>query len=224
MTIIGVVDLHYGRAVHAVAGDREHYQPLEDGDAVALATRYLAHPQVSALYVADLDAIEKRPPNDAIVTALVALGRPVWLDAGITTLGQAARALTLGVTTVVVGLETLTSFHALDEICDVISGSGVAFSLDLRDGRPIVTSADIEQGTAEGLAERAVAAGAGSVIVLDLGRVGTSRGIDVDVLQRIRKVAPGVTLVAGGGLRHLDDLPTIQQSGADAVLAATALR
>jgi phosphoribosylformimino-5-aminoimidazole carboxamide ribotide isomerase len=224
MTIIGVVDLLHGRAVHAVAGDRTHYQPIDDGSAVALATTYVSHPQVSALYIADLDAIEQRASNDATVRALVALGHPVWLDAGVTTVTQAAHALSLGVSRVVIGLETLTSFDALREICEATGGHRVAFSLDLRDGEPIIASPLVEPGTPERLAARAIAAGAGAIIVLDLARVGTSTGIDVGLIARVRAVIDSVELVAGGGVRSLDDLEQLRRSGADRTLMATALR
>jgi phosphoribosylformimino-5-aminoimidazole carboxamide ribotide isomerase len=224
VTIIGVIDLLHGRAVHAVAGDRRNYQPIEDGDAVALATGYFSHPQVSALYVADLDAIERRAPNDTIVRALVALGHPVWLDAGITTAAHAQHARSLGVTQVVVGLETLTSFDALREICEAIGGAHVAFSLDLRNGEPLNTSPRLEHATPEDLAARAVAAGAATVIVLDVARVGTSAGIDTALLARVRTAVDHVELVAGGGVRSLGDLEQLNKVGANAALVATALR
>ena len=224
MTIIGVIDLLHGRAVHAVAGDRRNYQPIAGGDAVALATSYLSHPQVSALYVADLDAIEQRSSNDAIVRALVALGRPVWLDAGITTVAQATHALALGVATVVVGLETLTSFDALREVCDAVGGNRVAFSVDLRNGEPIIAGTLAERSTPERLAALGVDAGAGTIIVLDLARVGTSAGIDTALMTSIRRAVPHVALIAGAGIGDLKELPQLARFGCDAALVATALR
>jgi phosphoribosylformimino-5-aminoimidazole carboxamide ribotide isomerase len=224
VTVIGVIDLLHGRAVHAVAGDRTNYQPIDDGDAVALATAYFIRPQVSALYVADLDAIEQRASNDALVRALVALGRPLWLDAGITTVAQATHACALGVTKVVVGLETLTSFDALREICEAVGGTRVAFSLDLRNGEPIVASSLVDRGTPEQLATRAVEAGATTVIVLDLARVGTSSGIDTALLRRVSQSEAPRAVVAGGGIPDLRELDGIAETGCSAVLAATALR
>jgi phosphoribosylformimino-5-aminoimidazole carboxamide ribotide isomerase len=223
-TIIGVVDLLHGRAVHAVAGDRANYQPIDNGDPVAVATAYFAHPQVSALYVADLDAIERRASNDAIVGALVALGRPVWLDAGITTVAQATGARALGAATIVVGLETLTSFDALRAICKAIGGEHVAFSLDLRNGEPVISSALIDRATPQQLAARAVGAGAGALVVLDLARVGTSAGLDMELLRQLSQAVPSAALVAGGGLRDVGELSALAATGCTAVLAATALR
>ena len=61
------------------------------------------------------------------------------------------------------------------------------------------------------------------MIVIDLARVGTGRGLDVDLLNRIHAAAPGSTLVAGGGIRGWDDLVQVSKAGCSAALVATAL-
>ena len=65
MQVIGVVDVLGGQAVHACAGHRERYVPVESvagfpiprGDALALARAYVERLGLSELYAADLDAI-----------------------------------------------------------------------------------------------------------------------------------------------------------------------
>ena len=89
--IIGVVDLLAGRAVHARAGQRETYRPvtsvagtaIESGDALALARSYVARLGLTELYAADLDAIMGGASQDTLVAALAAVGVPLWLDAGV---------------------------------------------------------------------------------------------------------------------------------------------
>jgi len=166
MQVIGVVDLLSGRAVHALAGQREHYQPvsevggssIESGCATAVAREYVERLGLTDLYVADLDAILGRPAQDALVGELVAFDVPLWLDAGATTLGSARRGLGLGARRVVIGLETLTSFDSLREICDGVGGGRVAFSLDLRMGEPMVSGVAILAGESpQDLVARAVA-------------------------------------------------------------------
>jgi phosphoribosylformimino-5-aminoimidazole carboxamide ribotide isomerase len=208
MRVIGVVDLRGGQAVHARAGRREEYAPIQRvagvairaGDAVGLARVYLDRLGIRELYVADLDAILGGPPQQTIVAAIAELGAPVWLDAGVTSVDGARRGVTSGASRLVVGLETLRSFDALNEISATFGGQRVAFSLDLRDGEPVVASEGMG-GSPASLASRAVAAGAGTVIVLDLARIGTDAGIDSALLTTVREAVPGVTLVAGGGVR-----------------------
>jgi phosphoribosylformimino-5-aminoimidazole carboxamide ribotide isomerase len=228
--VIGVVDLKDGRAVHARAGRRAGYAPIERvagvsisaGDPAAVAREY-ARRGVGELYVADLDAIEGRAPQDDAFAGLIGFG-PVWIDAGVSTLSRARHYAAMAVSRVVVGLETLTSFERLGDICDALGADRVAFSLDLRDGRPILAG-DLAGSTdaPAAIAARACDAGANVVIVLDLARVGTSLGIDVDLLARIREQTRGATLIAGGGVRGPLDLERLEACGCDAALVATAL-
>ena len=230
MRIIGVIDLLGGRAVHARKGLREQYRPVQgaagvlftSGDAVALANVYAERLGVTELYVADVDAIVERQPNTLLIERLVACARLVWLDAGISTVEQALRSRALGVATVIVGLETLESFDALAGICDAVDGNNVAFSLDLRHGEPVLSG--VPPGDPpEVLAARAADAGATSVIVLDLARVGTEAGVDLELIGRVRRAVPDVTLLAGGGVGGAADLVQLAEAGCDATIVATAL-
>jgi phosphoribosylformimino-5-aminoimidazole carboxamide ribotide isomerase len=232
MKVIGVIDLLGGRAVHARGGLRERYQPvvktvgrpIAAGDAPALAQAYLQELGVSQIYVADLDAIMGGQPQDELVIKLVSMGAPLWLDAGVSTLVQAEHAFTLGVSRVVVGLETLASYAALDEICFGLGGHRIAFSLDTREGEPLVhPGGAVEAGPVEGIAARAAQAGTGTIIALDLARVGTGRGPDIEILARLRSAAPDVTLMAGGGVRDDADLERLAGAGCDGALVASAL-
>lgn len=232
MRVIGVVDLLHGRAVHARAGDRQKYAPvhciagvpIEAGDAAALARAYVECLGLTELYVADLDAILEHQRQDALIQTLAAPGAPLWLDAGISTVEQALAAQALGAERVVVGLETLASYDALRDICRAVGSDRTAFSLDLRNGEPLVAEGGIPAGQpAAVVAARAVEAGAGSVIVIDLARVGTATGLDLELLGRVREAVPGVTLLAGGGVRGLEDLVQLAGAGCDGALVATAL-
>jgi len=222
--VIGVIDLRGGQAVRARAGARDDYAPL--GDAVELARSYVARHGLSELYVADLDAIAGGPERPAPRTVGPAL-RTIcglasgWVDAGVSSADLARDALDLGAAHVVVGLETLPSFAVLQDICAAIGGQRVAFSLDLRGGEPIGIA---QSEAAHIVAARAADAGVGAIIVLDLARVGMKVGIDLELIALVRKAAPNVTLLAGGGVRGPDDLARLADAGVDGALVATALQ
>ena len=144
MRIIGVIDLLGGRAVHARAGARDRYAPVQQaagrsiaGNALELVRIYSDALGISESYVADLDAILGRPPQADITRTLASPAARLWLDAGVRAVDDARRAIDLGASRVIVGLETLPSFDVLADICAEIGGDRVAFSLDLRDGQPI---------------------------------------------------------------------------------------
>jgi phosphoribosylformimino-5-aminoimidazole carboxamide ribotide isomerase len=227
--VIGVIDLRGGHAVHARAGRRDDYSSI--GDAVDLARTYVDRHGLSEIYVADLDAIEdanvERPfqgredgdPKRVALHTICGLAT-VWLDAAVSSIDRARHARALGAAHVVVGLETLPSFAALHDICEAVDGPTVAFSLDLRDGAPIgIASRDQPHAAAA----RAARAGAGAIIVLDLSRVGMRSGLDLELIGRVRNAAPGVTLLAGGGVRGPEDLARLAAAGCDGALVATAL-
>ena len=229
MRVIGVLDLLDGRAVHARAGAREHYEPMravagaaiEAGDAVAIARIYRDSLGLTDLYAADLDAIMGRSPQDGIVAALAASG-PLWLDAGVSSLDRARHLLALGVARVIVGLETLESWSALRAISAGVGAECVAFSLDLRNGEPVsrMTPPPFD---ASAVAAKAVEAGVHSIIVIDVARVGTGAGLDLELIARVREAVPDVMLLAGGGVRGFEDLERLAGAGCDGVLVATAL-
>lgn len=230
MRIIGVIDIRNGRAVHARAGLRQQYLPVESvsgrsihlGHVLELARRYVDDLGVRELYVADLDAIMGGRPQDALTKGVAALGVPVWLDAGVASVDRVRRARELGISHVIVGLETLASLDALAQICG--TGGDIAFSLDLRNGRPVVGAESVlADMSVDGILDGALAAGVRTTILLDLARVGTGAGIDLALVRHARRRDPGGTIIAGGGIRHRRDLEALAEQGCHGALVATAL-
>jgi phosphoribosylformimino-5-aminoimidazole carboxamide ribotide isomerase len=232
MYLIPVIDLLRGRAVHARGGRRAEYLPVASaldvdisGDPLVLARLYVERLGLRDIYVADLDAIEGKSPQHALVASIVQLGATVWVDAGVTSVASAWQALGTGASRVIVGLETLHSFGQLHDICADVGGERVVFSLDLRGGMPMLAeTASIPANTPEGIAASAVDAGVKAVIMLDLERVGSASGVDLSLLGTLRRAVPGVLLLAGGGVRGWDDLVRLEDVGCDGALVATALQ
>jgi phosphoribosylformimino-5-aminoimidazole carboxamide ribotide isomerase len=231
MRIVGVIDIRGGRAVHARGGRRDDYAPVSlaagervDGDPAALARVYVEQIGVAELYVADLDAIAGGSRSTRPLSAMAALGVPVWVDAGITTPAAASAVLEAGASVVIVGLETLTSVDALASIVRAVAEVPVAFSVDLRNGVPITMPAAAHAGwSVSQVARGAADAGAGTIIVLDLARVGSGTGVDVELMAEVRRAVPEVTLFAGGGVRSDADLDLLARVGCQGALVATAL-
>jgi phosphoribosylformimino-5-aminoimidazole carboxamide ribotide isomerase len=236
MQLIPVLDLAHGVAVQARAGDRARYAPAESvltpgvtGDPLALIQAYRDVLAARECYVADLDAIQRGEMQRGPLRDLARAGAPCGLlvDAGISDAGGALEVLALGADRVVVGLETLRTFDDLVSIVVAATAERVVFSLDLRLGRPMLHPANRAAGGAEpapmGLASRAVAAGVKTLLVLDVGRVGTGGGMDLELLETLRRRFPSVRLLAGGGVGGKQDLDLIRDAGCDGVLVATAI-
>ena len=204
--VVGVIDLVGGTAVHAVRGERERYRPI--GDPLEVARRY----GVEELYVADLDAIAGRPVQTAIIAALAREAR-VMVDAAVDEPERARALLDLGVDRIIVGTETLADADAL--VPDAV------LSVDLYDGRTL--SRDPQLAGLSALDALARLAGPREVIVLDLARVGTGAGPDVETIAEIHAAFPDLELLAGGGVRDADDLRALADAGAAGALVGTAL-
>jgi phosphoribosylformimino-5-aminoimidazole carboxamide ribotide isomerase len=135
--------------------------------------------------------------------------------------------MSCGASEVVVGLETLQAFADLAAIIQLVGSLRVVFSLDLRLGTPILHPAmqDARGAGPEAvnLAEQAAAAGATSILILDLGRVGTGCGVDLGLLESLRRRLPDVRLLAGGGVLTRADLERMRDSGCDGALVASAI-
>ena len=236
MQLIPVLDLAHGVAVQARAGDRAEYAPAESiltpgvaGDPLALIRAYRDILGVRECYVADLDAIQNGEIQRGSLRDLARAGTPCGLlvDAGIGDAGRALEVLALGADRVVVGLETLRTFDDLGSIVVAASPERVVFSLDLRHGRPMLHPANRAANGAEpapvSLAARAVAAGVETLLVLDVGRVGTAGGVDLELVEALHRGFPSVRLLAGGGVGGRQDLDSIRDAGCDGALVATAI-
>jgi phosphoribosylformimino-5-aminoimidazole carboxamide ribotide isomerase len=238
MDIIPVLDLCRGVAVWAQAGDRARYRPVESallaegaGDAVALLRAYRAKLGAAACYIADLDAIQGGAVQRAMLRELAQLetgfAGALLVDAGAHTPASAFEVIACGASQVVIGLETLRAFRDLAAIVRVVREDRVVFGVDLRLGAPILHPAMHDAAgpvpDAVGLATQAADAGATTLLLLDLGRIGTGCGVDLGLVETLRRRLPGVRLLAGGGVLARRDLDRMRDAGCDGALVASAI-
>jgi HisA/HisF family protein len=217
-TIIPTLDLKDGVVVHAKAGDRAAYRPVASpfgkaDDPARVARGLLAVTGASVLYVADLDAITGSGSNFELVRGL-GYARPevtVWVDAGFSKFADCAFWLPLGAT-LVIGSENLRSADDWREINEAFEES-VVLSLDCDAGGPIGLGALFDDP----------ASWPGRVIAMNLSRVGTGQGPDIEGLKSLVAKAKGRAIFAAGGVRNARDLAALEAAGARGALVATAL-
>ena len=163
---------------------------IEPGDALALARAYLDQLGITELYVADLDAI---------TAAVLAAGharrrrwrhsarRSGWTPASVLSRSRAPCARPRRVASSSSGSRRCRRTTRSQRSAPRSAATRVAFSLDLRDGEPIVAPSALVVGAAfrragrHVIAARAADAGVGALIVIDLARVGTGAGLDLRV-------------------------------------------
>jgi phosphoribosylformimino-5-aminoimidazole carboxamide ribotide isomerase len=228
MRIIPVLDLLRGQIVHAIAGRRHEYRPIRSTltpstGPLAVAEAFRDHFGLTTLYLADLDAIAGSPPSLTTYIALNNRGFGLLIDAGLRTAADAQPLCDAGLAAVVAGLETLAGPEALALLVKTVGAEHLIFSLDLKDGQPLV-AAQWPVRDAAGLTGFAIEQGVRRLLVLDLARVGTGSGTGTeDFCQQIKQAWPEVEVLAGGGVRGREDLDRLRGRGVDGVLVASAL-
>lgn len=227
MILIPVIDLMHGQVVRAQRGDRRSYQAIVSAlcgthDPVAVARRLVEHCAADQLYIADLDALQGRPAQAALLcTILQALpGIELWVDAGF---GDADSADTLRASMgpdaarlrPVFGSESLRSRAELDHCFGPQgrAGAQALLSLDRRDGARLDAAGCWDTP----------ALWPAQVIVMTLERVGADAGPDLETLREVQTRSPGTALVGAGGIRDAADLDRAATAGASAWLVASAL-
>ncbi len=237
MQIIPVLDLARGRAVRAQAGDRSRYEPVQSvlapdavGDAVALLRSFRQTLGAGECYIADLDAIQGGVVQRSLIRELAqfetGFAGPLLIDAGTSRPGGAFEVLSCGASEVVIGLESLHAFSDLAAIVELVGPTRVVFSLDLLLGSPIMHPAlQDANGAPEplSLAAQAVDAGVRTLLALDLGRIGTGCGVELGLLEALRRRFPSLRLLAGGGVLTRRDLERMRDAGCDGALLASAI-
>jgi phosphoribosylformimino-5-aminoimidazole carboxamide ribotide isomerase len=226
--VVPVIDLKAGTAVHAVRGERERYRPVrsviagDDGDPLSLARAFRSELGLDELYVADLDAITGERELSSSIAALAREAR-VMVDAGVSEPPAARALLDLGAHRVVVGTETLPGPGALDRLLAELPDGAVVLSVDLRDGRALSPDPQLAGLPALDAVARLHRPGLREAIVLDLARVGSGTGPDVGLIAELHAAFGDLELLAGGGVRDIEDLRALGDAGASGALVATAL-
>ncbi|AEA47617.1 HisA/HisF family protein [Archaeoglobus veneficus] len=208
MKVYFVMDILNGEVVRAVRGERQNYRPVHLTSRVVTSSDPLE--VVSTLnpkrvYVADLDAIMGRGSNVNTITSMIPLCEELIADCGFRSVEDTVDLPF----TPVLGSETFD----LRKIED-----GFYVSLDVRDG---LMDASNSFNNVEEAVEWLNSFRLKGVIVLSIGNVGT-------LFPNFRLVEKVVGLstnpvLAGGGIRSVEDIERAEKMGCDGVLIATAV-
>jgi phosphoribosylformimino-5-aminoimidazole carboxamide ribotide isomerase len=229
MQIIPVLDIKSGVVVRGIAGRRSEYRPIvsqltASSRPLDVAEAFRQHFNLTELYLADLDAIAGGEPAVALYAALQDHGFRLCVDAGVRDLSGATVLTEAGVSSIVLGLETVQGPQSLDDCRRQFDARKLIFSLDLKAGKPLGELSAWHSRDAFGIAEEAIACGIERLLVLDLERVGVGEGTGTEELcRRLSAMNPRLQLIAGGGIRNQADIDRLASCGVAAVLVASAL-
>jgi phosphoribosylformimino-5-aminoimidazole carboxamide ribotide isomerase len=227
LKVIPVIDILNGIVVHAVRGKRQEYQSLQSSlcnsvEPLEVAEAFKALGFIE-LYIADLDAVACGSVNFQVFKRIAKeTGLKLMVDAGVFNLETAEKLLDCGVSKVIIGTETLQSKIFVGEAVRFFGSERVIVSLDLKGDKVLVKSEFAGCKSPVYFLRRFKEMGVSRIIVLDLARVGSNEGVNVDFLKKVLETAP-MDVYVGGGVRSIKDLVELKNLGVSGVLVATAL-
>ncbi len=220
MKLVPVLDLMQGQVVLAERGERHRYRPIESGlcagsNALDIACALLELYPFHALYVADIDAIQKNGSNAAVIEKLHRHfpQLELWVDSGIADVAGFTAWQGRRIGHAVIGSESFPESALLSAVCSSRDALFPLLSLDFKGERFYGEQRLLNDP--ELWPEH--------VIVMMLARVGSLQGPDFDQLSELSRRAPHKKLYAAGGIRGTRDLARLARAGAYGALLASAL-
>jgi len=212
MKIIPVIDLKDGVVVHARQGLREQYQPIntllcQSPDIYDVIKAFLGVYDFDTIYIADLNAITHQDNHDFLIAGVLASFPHIvfWIDRGyqrskkhprnhIPVLGSECYS-----NETVLELKTFNKHFILSLDYSVSEALGAKRLFSDQDLWPE------------------------SIIIMNLNRVGSHQGPDLDKLKWFCRQYPDKHFIAAGGIRNTADLQALKQAGIQQALIASAL-
>jgi phosphoribosylformimino-5-aminoimidazole carboxamide ribotide isomerase len=227
LKIIPVIDVLNGIAVHAIRGERGRYLPLSSVLCSSVKPVEVAKTferlGFGSLYLADIDAILAKSTNFALYQRIqTETNLDFMVDAGVADVVKAEKLLKTGVSKIVIGTETLRGMAFIKQAIKIFGENRVVVSVDMKKGRVISLSENVKSMNPVLLVQTLENIGVSQIILLDMGRVGTGRGVDVEVVKAVLEKTR-LRVLVGGGIRDLKDLEALKNLGVSGALVATAL-
>lgn len=219
--VVPAVDLEGGEVVQLVGGERGTETGY--GDPVDAAQRWIDQ-GARTLHLVDLDgAFEGEQANaDAVERVLDAVDVDTQLGGGIRTAEDALTWLDRGIDRVILGTAAIENPEIVGEISESYPGS-VVVSLDASDGEVVVSGWTEKTGIdpAEAAA-RYEELGAGAILFTDVDVEGRLEGVRTESVEDVVE-AVSIPVIASGGVASVEDVLTLREAGASAVVVGTAL-
>jgi len=214
--IVPVLDVMRGLVVHAVEGVREKYRPISNSIICSSPEPRcfidkLLDMRFDEIYIADLDSIMCVGSNLNVIEYAVKRGFKVFADIGRNGMNRVDEEPL----SFVIGTEYLSYPNELSYIRNRVSSldmveHGVRFSNTLLPLEKTLNS------------YKELGCWPKTLLVINLKRVGTMRGFNIEIAEKIRELYRG-RLIVGGGIANIEEIKRLDKVGVDGVLIATTL-
>jgi len=226
MRLLGVMDILNGLVVQALRGLRHEYRPLtsvlvDSAYPMNVAMALVEKLGIEEIYVAELDLLTGKRSDLSTLEALAGVNARFCVDSGIRNVEQAEAIARMGFIPVI-GSETLPTLELIPRLTRRLGPDSLIFSLDTRNGKVVSADPQIDKEAPETVARKVARKGIENFILLAMDRVGTRSGMDLNLVEKVRRSVPGELLV-GGGINSLDTIKILARLGCSGCLVATIL-
>jgi cyclase len=227
--VIPCLDVHNGQVTRGVQFGKAEADELRNvGDPVALALRYNEQGADEMVFFDITASAHGRASMiDVIEKAADQCFMPLTVGGGIRTVQDMHQMLKAGADKVSINSSALATPGLITEGAEKFGSQCIVVSIDAKKTGPDKWEVFSHGGRkATGLdaiewAKRAVALGAGEIVLNRIDADGTKAGFDLVVTRRVSE-SVGVPVVASGGAGKLEHMAAVLLEGsADAVLAAS---
>ena len=229
MIIYPAIDLRGGRVVRLTEGRFDQEKSYSD-DPLAVAQGFAAA-GASWLHVVDLDGAKDPARRQTALVEKLARdsGLRVQTGGGIRDDSQIAALLAAGAQRIIVGSVAVKRPALVRDWLRRFGPEKIILSPDVRldaGGVPRVAAAGWQESTGVALDDflnSFLAAGLVHILCTDIGRDGKMTGPNTGLYAQLAKNFPSLQIQASGGVSSLDDLRTLQTTGAAGVIVGRAL-
>jgi phosphoribosylformimino-5-aminoimidazole carboxamide ribotide isomerase len=209
-TVIPAIDLKEGAVVRLYQGDMTR-STIYGGDPAVTASM-LAELGAELIHIVDLDgAVAGAPRNlDAIRKIRQTTNCRIDVSGGLRTIESVRAMAAAGADFISIGSAAFLDPELLKRACEELPGR-VFGSIDVRDGKLAIRGwiETTELNVAQAV-ERFEQAGVAALIVTDISRDGTERGLNTALLSEVAS-ACSTKVIASGGVGDLDDLHKLKR-------------
>jgi len=228
-TIYPAIDLRAGEVVRLLRGDPA-FQTTYGGNPAEVARRWLAY-GVTWLHVVNLDGAfgEQDSKNitglQDIMNAVksTSVSAQVQYGGGIRSLGEIERALSTGISRVILGTIAIENPDLLEKALHSFGNHCITLSIDARDNKVAVRGWTKETATDPIiLGKRFYSMGLRTAVFTNINRDGSGKGVDVATTKEIA-TATGLSVIASGGVASLEDVRHVREAGLSGLIIGRAL-
>lgn len=199
------------------------------GNPQEYATKYYHQGADEIIYMDVVASLYGRNNLSEIVESTAAnVFIPITVGGGVRSVDDARQLLRCGADKVAINTAATQNPILLSEIAEVFGSQCVVLSVEasvLESGKWGVFTDNGRERTiyeVEEWVEKAVALGAGEILLTSIDKEGTGKGFDQDLIKAVASVV-NVPIIASGGMGNVEHLVAAVSNGADAVAMADIL-